>query len=181
MTATRRLAAIVVADVVGSSRLMEADEAGTIAALRERWTVILEPLVASHGGRIVKFMGDGVLIEFASAVNAVKAALELQARFAEANASLPENSRIMLRIGINLGDVMGDGSDIYGDGVNIAARLETLAAPGGLCISGKVFDEVQGKIESGFVDVGEQTLKNIATPIRAYRSAGGMVAAEKGP
>ena len=140
MTATRRLAAIAVADVVGYSRLMEADEVGTLAALKQRRTEILEPAVRAHGGRIVKLMGDGVLIEFASAVNAVKAALELQAKFAEANGALPESRRIVLRIGINLGDVIGEGSDIYGDGVNIAARLEALAEPGGICISAKVHE-----------------------------------------
>ena len=165
----RRLAAIAVADVVGYSRLMEADEAGTLAALKQRRTGILDPVVRAHGGRIVKLMGDGVLIEFASAVNAVKAALELQNKFAEANGAVDENRRIVLRIGINLGDVIGEGSDIYGDGVNIAARLETLAEPGGICISAKVHDEVRGKIEAAFDDGGEQQLKNIASPVRIYR------------
>ena len=144
MSTNRHLAAIVVADVVGYSRLMEADEADTLATLKQRRTEILEPTVRAHGGRIVKLMGDGVLIEFASAVNAVKAALELQIKFAEANEALPEPRHIILRIGINLGDVIGEGSDIYGDGVNIAARLEALAEPGGICISAKVFDEVCG-------------------------------------
>ncbi|MFN0192276.1 MAG: adenylate/guanylate cyclase domain-containing protein [Aestuariivirga sp.] len=165
---TRRLAAILVADVVGYSRLMEADEAETLAALKERRNTILEPVVREHGGRIVKVMGDGVLIEFASAVNAVKAALELQTKFAAANEVLPEARRIVLRIGINLGDVVGEGSDIYGGGVNIAARLEALAEPGGVCISAKVHEEVRGKIEFVFADMGEQTLKNIALPVRAY-------------
>ncbi len=166
--ATRRLTAIAVADVVGYSRLMEADEAGTLAALKQRRTAILEPVVRAFGGRIVKLMGDGVLLEFASAVNAVKAALELQAKYAEANQSLPENRRIILRIGINLGDVVGEGSDIYGDGVNIAARLESLAEPGGICISAKVYDEARGKIDAAFEDAGEKQLKNIATPVRTY-------------
>ena len=168
MTATRRLAAVLVADVVGYSRLMEADEAGTLAALRERRTLILEPVVKAHSGRIVKLMGDGVLVEFASAVNAVKGALDLQAKFATANEDTPENRRIVLRIGINLGDVIGEGSDIFGDGVNIAARLEALAAPGGICISAKVHDEVRGKVEIAFDDIGEQALKNIASPVRAF-------------
>src|SRR5205809_175622 len=123
----RRLAAILVADVVGYSRLMEADEAGTLAALKDRRKTILAPVVKAHGGRIVKLMGDGVLIEFASAVSAVNAAIELQERFVEANEILPDSRGIMLRIGINLGDVIGEGSDIYGEGVNIAARLEALA------------------------------------------------------
>ena len=125
----RRLAAIAVADVVGYSRMMEADEAGTLALLKDRRTAILEPVVRAHGGRVVKLMGDGVLLEFASAVNAVKAALELQGKFAEANGGVPGNRQIILRIGINIGDVIGEGSDIYGDGVNIAARLESLAIP----------------------------------------------------
>src|SRR5215212_1459127 len=126
---------------------MEADEASTLAALKERRRSILEPTVRGHSGRIVKFVGDGVLIEFPSAVNAVKAALELQDKFAAANDLLPDNRRIVLRIGINLGDVIGEGSDIYGDGVNIAARLEAVAEPGGICMSEKVHHEVRGKID----------------------------------
>ena len=124
MSMNRRLAAIMVADVVGFSRMMEADEAGTLAALKERRKDVLEPVVKAHGGRIVKVMGDGVLVEFASAVNAVQGAIELQKKMAEANAGVPEDRAIVLRIGINLGDVIGEGSDIYGEGVNIAARLE---------------------------------------------------------
>ncbi|CDM61083.1 adenylate/guanylate cyclase domain-containing protein [Rhizobium favelukesii] len=139
----RRLAAIAVADVVGYSRLMGADEIGTLAALKQRRTEILNPTVRDHGGRIVKVMGDGVLVEFAIAMNAVTAAIELQSKMAEANEPLPENRRIVLRVGINPGDVIGEGSDIYGDGVNIAARLEAMAEPGGVCISGKVFDDVR--------------------------------------
>jgi len=166
----RRLAAILVADVVGYSRLMEADEVGTLAALKERRTLILQPTVREHGGRIVKFLGDGVLMEFASAVNAVTAAIELQRKMIGANADLPDRRRIVLRIGINLGDVIGEGADIYGEGVNIAARLETLAEPGGICISGKVHDEVRGKVDAAFEDAGERQLKNIATPVRVYRA-----------
>jgi TolB-like protein/tetratricopeptide (TPR) repeat protein len=168
----RRLAAILVADVVGYSRLMAADEARTLAALKERRAGILEPVVKSRSGRIVKFMGDGVLIEFASAVNAVNAALELQEKFASTNANVEEDRRIVLRIGINLGDVIGEGSDIFGDGVNIAARLEALAEPGGICISGQVYDAVRGKIKAGFDDFGEQQLKNIAIPVRALHLSG---------
>ena len=134
----RRLAAIVMADVVGYSKLMEADETGTLAALKERRKAILEPVVRGRGGRIVKVLGDGALMEFASAVNAVEAALELQAKMAEANKSVPEGRHIILRVGINLGDVVGEGSDIYGDGVNVAARLEALAEPGGICVSAKI-------------------------------------------
>lgn len=165
----RRLAAVLMADVVGYSRLMEADEAGTLVTLRERRKSVLEPTVRAHGGRIVKIIGDGVLIEFGSAVNAVAAALELQRNMSEANGSLPDDRRIVLRIGINLGDVIGEGADIYGEGVNIAARLEGLSEPGGVCISAKVHDEVAGKLDCNFEDMGEQTVKNIVRPIRAYR------------
>jgi len=181
MSTNRRLAAIAVADVVGYSRLMEADEAGTLAALKQRRVEILEPMVRVHGGRIVKLMGDGVLLEFASAVNAVKAALELQTKFAEANQPLPAPRRIVLRIGINLGDVIGEGSDIFGDGVNIAARLEGLAEPGGICISAKVYDEVCGKIDVTFTDLGDKQLKNITSPVRAFAARTGVVPMELSP
>ena len=164
----RRLAAILVADVVGYSQFMEQDESGTLAILKERQKHIIEPVVASFGGRIVKLMGDGALIEFASAVNAVKAALELQRKFRQANEPVPEPRRLRLRIGINLGDVVGEGSDIFGDGVNVAARLEALAEPEGICISAKVHDEIAGKIESRFADGGEHRLKNISKPVRVY-------------
>src|SRR5262244_768648 len=147
--AQRRLAAILAADVVGYSRLMEQDEAGTLAALKERRKGILKPLVGEHHGRIVKVMGDGVLVEFASAVNAVACAVELQKRMAAANDGLPEERRILLRVGINLGDVMVEGGDLYGDGVNVAARLEGLADPGGVLISGPVFDQVRNKLSLG--------------------------------
>ena len=121
------------------------------------------------GGRIVKFMGDGVLVEFPSAVNALRCALGLQQGMAEANADLPEERQIRLRIGINLGEVVGEGTDIFGDGVNIAARLEAMAEPSGICISGKVQEEVRGKVDCAMEDMGEQTLKNIDRPVRAYR------------
>jgi TolB-like protein len=169
MAEKRRLAAILVADVVGYSRLMEADESGTLAALRERRKSILEPIVREHGGRIVKVMGDGVLVEFGSAVNSVSAALELQERFARANEGLSENRRILLRVGINLGDVIGEGSDIYGDGINIAARLESIAEPGGICISGQVHESVRGKVAVALDDIGLQQLKNIEHPVHTYR------------
>ena len=165
---SRRLAAIMVADVVGYSRLMEADETATLAALRERRKSIVEPLVREHSGRIVKFLGDGVLVEFASAVNAVKAAIELQRQFALTNEALAEISRIVLRIGINLGEVVGEGSDIFGDGVNIAARLEVMAEAGGICLSGKVHDEIKGKFEFSADDMGEVVLKNISRPVRVF-------------
>jgi adenylate cyclase len=168
MTTHRRLAAILVADVVGYSRLMEADETGTLAALKERRKAILAPTVRAHGGRVVKFMGDAVLVEFASAVKAVEAALELQGKMAEANVSMAQDRGILLRIGINLGDVIGEGADIYGDGVNIAARLEALAQPGGICLSDKVQKEVSGKLPVAFDDLGERQLKNIAAPVRVF-------------
>lgn len=168
-----RLAAVVMADVVGYSRLMEADEAGTLAAWKERRISILEPTVRSHGGRIVKLMGDGVLIEFGSAMHAVTGALELQRKMTEANIPVTDARRIVLRMGINLGDVIGEAGDIYGEGVNIAARLEALAEPGGICISAKVHEEVRGKLPSIFEDMGEQTLKNIARSIRVYRLRAG--------
>jgi adenylate cyclase len=170
--AQRRLAAILAADVVGYSRLMQLDEAGTVAALKGRRAQVLRPAVEGHRGRIVKFMGDGVLIEFASAVDAVECAVELQRSMEAANAGSPDERRIVLRIGVNLGDVMVEGSDLYGDGVNIAARLEALAEPGGVLLSETVFNHVRGKVPVGFEDLGPQNLKNMAEPVRAYKVAG---------
>jgi TolB-like protein/class 3 adenylate cyclase/Tfp pilus assembly protein PilF len=168
----RRLAAILAADVVGYSRLMEVDEAGTLAALKQRRKKVLEPLVSQHQGRIVKVMGDGVLVEFTSAVNAVECAIKLQQGIGDANAGSPEARRIVLRIGINIGDVVVEGGDIYGDGVNIAARLEEMAEPGGIFISRKVHEEVERKLALICDDLGEQSFKNISTPVRVYRVAG---------
>jgi TolB-like protein len=165
----RRLAAVLAADVVGYSRLMGQDEAGTFAALKTRRKDVLEPVVSRHRGRIFKIMGDGVFVEFGSAVNAVQCAVELQQGMAAANSGLPEDRRIVLRIGVNLGDVMIEGSDLYGDGVNIAARLEALAEPAGICISAKVHDEVRNRLNLSFDDLGERQFKNIATAVRAYR------------
>ena len=169
----RRLTAILAADVVGYSRLMEQDEAGTLAALKARRQDVLAPLVARHNGRIVKLMGDCVLVEFGSAVDAVQCAVELQKGFAAANQDVMESSRIILRIGINVGDVIVQGQDIYGDGVNVAARLEGLAEPGGIYISGTVHDHVNGKLAQPFTDLGEHTLKNIARRVRVYRAGSG--------
>jgi TolB-like protein len=151
---------------------MERDEAGTLAMLKSRRTSVLQPMVSKHRGRIIKLMGDGVLVEFASAVNAVTCAVELQVAMDNANADAAEGQRIVLRIGVNLGDVIVEGSDLYGDGVNIAARLETLSEPGGLCISGSVFEHVSGKLPYSFASLGPQTLKNIDRPIQTYRLAG---------
>jgi adenylate cyclase len=165
----KRLSAVLMADVVGYSRLMETDESGTLAALKTRRASVFEPVAAMHGGRIVKEMGDGFLIEFGSAAGAVAGALEFQRRSAQENERLPATSRIVFRIGINLGDVIDESGDIFGEGVNIAARLESLAEPGGVCISAKVHEEVQGKLPATFEDMGEQTVKNISRPVRAYR------------
>ncbi len=168
----RKLAAILAADVVGYSRLMETDEAGTLAALKSRRKTVLEPLVARHRGRVFKVTGDGVLVEFASAVSAVECAVELQKGMAAANGDQPDDRHIVLRIGINLGDVMIEGSDLYGDGVNIAARLEAIAEPGGVLVSGTAYDHLKNKIRVGFDDLGRQSLKNIAEPVRTYRVLG---------
>ena len=163
----RRLAAILAADIAGYSRLMGADEVGTVKALREHRGAA-DPLIAQHGGRIVKTTGDGVLIEFGSVVGAVECALGLQRLAAERYAGTPADRRIEWRIGIHIGDVLIEGEDILGDGVNIAARLEGIAEPGGICISDDTFRQVRGKVEAEFSDMGEQSLKNIARPLRVY-------------
>jgi adenylate cyclase len=167
MTVTRRLAAILAADIAGYSRLMGADEVGTVQALREHRSAA-DPLIAQHGGRIVKTTGDGVLIEFGSIVGAVECALELQRLAAERNAGAAAERRMEWRIGVHLGDVLIEGDDILGDGVNIAARLEGIAEPGGICISEDAFRQVRGKVEVEFADLGEQSLKNIARTLRVY-------------
>ena len=146
----RRLAAILAADVVGYSRLMEMDEEGTLSALKARRKEIVSPLVAQHQGRVFKVTGDGIMVEFASAVNAVQCAIDLQQAMAAAAADQPEDRRIVLRIGINLGDIVVERGDLYGDGVNIAARLESAADPGGIFISGTAFDQVRNKFETAF-------------------------------
>ena len=165
----RRLAAILAADVAGYSRLMERDEAGTLETLKSRRRNILAPLLIEHHGRIVKLMGDGALVEFASAVNAVQCAANLQRRMDEANAGLAEDRRILLRIGINLGDVIVEGGDLYGESVNIAARLQAMATPGGICLSETMVDQVRNKVNVSFEDLGERKLKNLDRPVRAYR------------
>jgi TolB-like protein/Tfp pilus assembly protein PilF len=165
----RRLAAILSADVVGYSRLMGEDEAGALARLKELRATLIDPAIAEHRGRTVKLMGDGALVEFSSAVDAVECAVSIQRDMAERTAGLPDSKRIIFRIGVNLGDVIIDGDDIYGDGVNVAARIEGLAEPGGICVSGTVFDQVKGKLDAGFEDLGPQLVKNIAEPVRTYR------------
>ena len=157
----RRLTAIPVVDVVGYSRLMEADETATLASLKAHRAELLDPEIAGHNGRIVKLMGDGILAEFASVVDAVNCAVELQRGTAARNAGVPQDRRIVYRIGINLGDVIVEGDDIYGDGVNVAARLEGLAEPGGICLSATVHDHIAGKIALTLEDAGEHKVKNI--------------------
>jgi TolB-like protein/Flp pilus assembly protein TadD len=164
----RRLAAILAADVVGYSRLMEQDEAGTLAALKERRKGILQPLVTEHDGRIIKVMGDGVLAEFGSAVNAVACAAELQKRMATENDGVADD-RSILRIGINLGDVVVEGNDLYGDGVIIAVRLQAMAEPGGICLAGNVQEQIGSKLPLKFEDLGPCEVKNIAKPIRVFQ------------
>ncbi|MGX5842430.1 adenylate/guanylate cyclase domain-containing protein [Mesorhizobium sp. ArgA1] len=165
----RRLAAILAADVVGYSRLMEADEADTLARLKSTRENLIDPKITAHRGRIVKLMGDGALVEFPSVVDAVTCAVEIQRTMSEYNAELPKEKQLEFRIGINLGDVIIEGADIYGDGVNVAARLEGLAPPGGVLISGAAFDQVERKLDYGFESLGEQRVKNIEKPVRLYR------------
>jgi adenylate cyclase len=165
----RRLAAILAADVAGYSRLMGVDEEGTLAALKACRREFIDPKIAEHRGRIVKTTGDGALVEFASAVDAVRCAMEIQRVMAVRNADIPESRRVEFRIGINVGDIIIDEGDIYGDGVNIAARIEGIAEPGGISISEDAWRQVQGKVAASFVDAGEQSLKNIARPVRVYR------------
>ena len=165
----RRLAAILAADVVGYSRLMEADEAATLATMKAHRQKLWTPKVQEHGGRVVGTAGDSILVEFASAVAAVECAVAVQQGMEELNTELPEERRMLLRVGINIGEVVVDGEDIYGDGVNVAARLEALADPGGICVSDDLYRQVVGKTDFSFEDAGECELKNIAKPVRVYR------------
>jgi class 3 adenylate cyclase len=167
MTAVRRLAAILAADVVGYSRLMGEDEAGTARAVREHREAA-HPIITDLGGRIVKTTGDGLLLEFPSVVAAVECAIAIQKLMAERNAGTPEEKRILYRIGVNLGDVLIEGDDILGEGVNIAARLEGICEPGGVYLSGAAVDHVRGRVGATFVDLGDKNLKNIARPVRVY-------------
>jgi class 3 adenylate cyclase/TolB-like protein/Tfp pilus assembly protein PilF len=165
----RKLAAIVAADVAGYSRLMAADEEGTLARLKGHRKALIDPKIAEHGGRIIKTTGDGMLVEFASVVDAVRCVVEIQRGMLERNADIPPEKRIDFRVGINVGDVIVDGDDIYGDGVNVAARLEGLAEPGGILVAGVVRDQVRDKLSFSFDDLGDRNVKNIPRPVRAYR------------
>jgi adenylate cyclase len=168
MPAVRRLAAILAADVAGYSRLMRADEDGTHERLKAHRRELIDPKISEHSGRIVKTTGDGMLVEFPSVVDAVRCAAELQRAMIDREAGMPEDRRIRLRIGINLGDIIVEDEDIFGDGVNVAARLEALAEPGSLCISRMVRDQIRDKLAYAFEDLGEQNVKNIARPVRVY-------------
>jgi adenylate cyclase len=180
-TATRRLAAILAADVVGYSRLMGADEEGTHERFKAHLHNVVDPKIREHHGRIVKTTGDGVLAEFASVVDAVRCAGEIQRAMADRDLDLAEERRLRFRIGVNLGDVIVDENDIYGDGVNIAVRLEGLAAPGSVCVSGTVRDHIGDRLPYAFEDMGEQTVKNIARPVRVYALRPGGLGAVPAP
>src|SRR5262247_4523927 len=166
MSATRRLAAILAADFAGYSRLMGADEEGTLERLKALRRELVDPKIAEHKGRIVKTTGDGLLVEFASVIDALRCAAELQAAIAESNASTQGDRRIEFRIGIHQGDVVVEDGDLFGDGVNVAARLEGLAQPGSNCVSARVQEDAAGKLDLAFEDMGDQHLRNIARPIR---------------
>src|SRR5215471_4388289 len=165
----RRLTAILAADVAGYSRLVGADEEGTLAQWKAHWSVLIEPTIKEHRGRIVRVIGDGLLVEFASVVDALRCAVEVQRGMVTRNTDVPQDKRIEFRIGINFGELIIEGGDFWGDGVNIAARLEALADPGGISVSGRVQEDAQGKLDIAFEDTGEQQLKNIARPVRVYR------------
>ncbi len=176
----RRLTTILATDVVGYSRLMGADESDTLSALKAHRKELIEPMSRQYGGRTVKLMGDGALMEFASVVDAVLFAVEVQCALREHNADVPAERQIVYRIGINIGDIIVEGDDIYGDGVNIAARLEGLSEPGGICVSRNVFDQVKNKIDVGFEDLGDQQVKNIKEPVLIYKVTTGPCERLKG-
>lgn len=165
----RRLAAILAADVVGYSRLMGIDEAATLAALKAHRKELVDAKIAEHRGRIFKLTGDGMLVEFPSVVNAVACAAEIQGKMHERNADVPEGRRIEFRVGVNVGDIIVEGDDIFGDGVNVAARLEGIAPPGGIAVSGTARDHIGNQLSLAFEDLGEQTLKNIERPVKVFR------------
>src|SRR5215471_7818378 len=165
----RRLAAILAADVVGYSRLMEVDEAGTLARLKTVRLELIDPALTKCKGRVIKTTGDGMLVEFHSVTEALRCAVEFQERMARRNRDMPASRALLYRIGINLGDVIVEGDDILGEGVNVAARLESIAQPGGICISAAVRDQVGDRLEVGYEDLGDQYVKNISRPIRVFR------------
>ena len=169
MSQIRRLAAILAADVVGYSRLIGADESGTLQAFKSIRAELFEPVIATHNGRLVKTTGDGFLVEFSSVVDSLRCAVELQREMVERNVAVPTENRIEFRIGVNVGDIVLEDDDIFGDGVNIAARLEGLAEPGGICVSARVQEDAAGKLDLAFEDIGEQELKNIVRPVRVFR------------
>src|ERR1700750_236089 len=173
----RRLAAILAADVVGYSRLMGSDEIGTITSLKSHRRELIDSTIAEHHGRIVKTTGDGMLVEFASVVDAVSGAVHIQRAMVRRNAGIPADKQIVFRIGINLGDIIIDGDDIFGDGVNIAARLETLCEPGGVCISRAANDQIRDKLSMAFADLGEQAVKNISRAVGVFGLASKDIAA----
>src|SRR5262245_13564947 len=166
----RRLAAILMADIAGYSRLVGADEQGTLEAWRAHWDELIEPTLLAHAGRVARVTGDGILAEFASVVKAARCAVALQAGLRARNADVAPERRMEFRIGLHVGDIIIDRGDMWGEGVNVAARLEALAEPGGLCVSGRVAEEVANKLDVAFEDLGEQELKNIARPVRVYRA-----------
>ena len=176
----RRLAAIVAADVVGYSRLMEVDEAGTLARLKTVQLELIDPAIAKCKGRVIKTMGDGMLVEFQSVTEALRCAVDFQERMARRNRDMPASRALLYRIGVNLGDVIVDGGDIFGDGVNVAARLESIAEPGGICVSAAVRDQVGERLDVAYEDLGEQQVKNINRPIRVYKVLVGRDTAEDG-
>jgi adenylate cyclase len=163
------LAAIVSADVVGYSRLMGVDEIGTLAVLRAHRTELIDPLISEHGGRIVKTMGDGLLLEFPSVVDATKCVIEIQQGMVERNVGVDDDNRIIFRVGVNQGDIIIDGDDIHGDGVNVAARLQEIAQPGSVTIASRVYEDVRDRLDIVFDDIGEQTLKNFTRPVRVWQ------------
>jgi class 3 adenylate cyclase len=179
--AERRLAAIMVADVVGYSRLMGRDDAGTLARLKACRRDLLEPMVSEHRGRIINFAGDSALCEFASVVHAVECAVTIQRGVAVCECHRPRPERIYFRIGVNLADILAEDRDVYGDGVNVAARLEQLCEPGGVAVSGSAYDHLRGRLDGELEYVGERRLKNIERPVRVYRVVLGRVAAEQAP
>jgi len=169
MTTTRRLAAILAADIAGYSRLIGSDEAGTLGRLRAIRAELIDPAIARHHGRLVKTTGDGLLVEFGSVIDGLRGATEIQAGMAERNATAQQDERIEFRMGLNVGDIVVEDGDIFGDGVNVATRLEGLAQPGGICVSARVQEDAIGKLDLAFEDSGEQHLRNIARPVRVYR------------